>query len=208
MVRRSTSARRGVPRRSSRRLCQARGLAETDIGISGRDTGTAGAGADEDELRRLVDDHAPACYRLGLAIVRDPALAEDVVQETMIKAWRSLHTFRGEGSLRSWILRIAHNVAVSMLRKVRDVATDPTELPERAQEIGPHRRASGRMALDAMQEALAELDPVSRSIVVLRELEGLSYDEIAEALEIPTTTVKTRLFRARRRLATVMEEWT
>lgn len=164
--------------------------------------------ADSDAaLRSLVTDHTQAVYRVALAIVRDPSLAEDVVQETMVKAWRKLDTFRGEGSLRAWILQIAHNTAVSYLRTLRDVSVDPNELPDRGSRIGTAQEATGRMSMDALAEALDELDPLSRSIIVLRELEGLAYDVIAETLEIPISTVKTKLFRARRRLSVALEEW-
>ncbi len=162
---------------------------------------------DDDELRALVDEHARAAYRVALAIVRDAALAEDVVQETIVKVWRNLDTFREAGSQRGWVLRIAHNTAVSTLRTIRDVAHDPTTMPEVATAIGPDRRATGRIAMGALDGALAAMDPISRSVVVLRELEGLSYDEIAAALELPITTVKTRLFRARRELAIALEDW-
>ena len=87
-------------------------------------------GSTDQRLRALVGDHVEAIYRVALSVVRDPALAEDVTQETVIKAWQSLGTYRGEGSERAWILRIAHNTAVSTLRRIRDEATDPGMLPE------------------------------------------------------------------------------
>lgn len=168
----------------------------------------ASAGQRDDELAKLVEEHAPAAFRVAYAIVRDKALAEDVVQESIIKAWTKFDSFRGEGSLRSWILTITHNTAVSMLRRVRDVAVDPAEMPETAARVDTERRAEGRVALAALGEALDRLDPLSRAVVVLRELEGLAYEDIAETLEVPVSTVKTRLFRARRSLAGAMEGWT
>lgn len=163
--------------------------------------------ADGDELRALVDEHARAIYRVARAIVRDSSLAEDVVQETIVKAWRNFDSFRGEGSRRGWVLQIAHNTAVSTLRTIKDVAHDPATMPETPTAIGTDRRATGRVAMAALDDALNALDPMSRSIVVLREIEGLSYDDIADTLGLPTTTVKTRLFRARRELAVALEDW-
>lgn len=160
------------------------------------------------DLTALIEEHSGSAFRVALAVVRDRAMAEDVVQETMVKVWTSYHTFRGEGSVRGWILQIAHNVAVSTLRRVKDVAVDPTVIPERHTRFTTEQKATGRVAMEALEQALAELDPVSRSIVVLRELEGLSYDEIAEALDVPATTVKTRLFRARRQLENALGDWT
>ncbi len=153
-------------------------------------------------LRALVDEHSDACYRLALGVVRDRSLAEDVVQDAMIKAWRSLAGFRGESSKRTWILRITHNAAIDALRRRREQSTAPEDLPDDGSGAGedPAARAADRDDLAALGRALADLDELSRSIVVLREVEGLSYAEIAETLELSIATVKTRLLRARRTL--------
>lgn len=142
-----------------------------------------------------------------MSVVRDPALAEDVAQETLIKAWQAISTFRGDASLRSWVLRIAHNQAISTLRKRRDVLQDPAELPERPVTSSVEQRVEQRAALESFEAALGQLDELSRSIVVLRELEHLSYDDIADTLDLPLSTVKTRLLRARRLLANALGEW-
>ena len=155
----------------------------------------------------IVNEHGPAVYRMAKSVVRDSALADNVAQETFIKVWKHLPEFRGEGSLRSWILRIAHNQAVSTLRKIRDSATDPSRLPERHDPIPTTRVVEGRIAATELIEALDELDELSRAIVVLREVEGFSYDEIAETLGVPIPTVKTRLLRARRTLARRLDDW-
>jgi RNA polymerase sigma-70 factor (ECF subfamily) len=155
----------------------------------------------------IVDEHGPAVYRLAKSVVRDSALAEDVAQETFIKVWKHLSDFRGEGSLRGWILRIAHNQAVSTLRRIRDSATDPGKLPESADPIGVTRVVEGRVAAAELMDAMETLDELSRAIVVLREVEGLSYDEIATTLDVPIPTVKTRLLRARRELARRLDAW-
>lgn len=153
-------------------------------------------------LRALVDEHSDACYRLAVSIVADRALAEDVVQEAMIKAWRSLAGFRGESSQRTWVLRITHNCAIDAIRRRREQLTAPEDLPEGGSGAGedPAARVAGRDDLAVLGAALSALDATSRSIVVLREVEGLSYAEIAEALQLPVATVKTRLLRARRAL--------
>jgi RNA polymerase sigma-70 factor (ECF subfamily) len=160
------------------------------------------------QLRQLIDEHAAAVYQLAFGILRDPGLAEDVVQETMIKAWRGLESFRGDASTRTWILRIAHNTAIDALRRRRDRMVAPEDMPE-ATTVGvdvhdPAVRAAGRSELADLGAALATLDQLSRSIVVLREIEGLSYAEIAETLDISTALVKTRLLRARRALQTAV----
>lgn len=162
---------------------------------------------DAEDLRLLVSEHSGAIYRVALSIVRDAALAEDVTQDTLIKAWQALPTFRGDSSLKSWVLRIAHNTAISTLRRRRDVLHDPTELPERPVTDSVEQKVQRRAALAQFETALDELDDLSRSIVVMRELEHLSYDDIAAALDIPLPTVKTRLLRARRTLANALQEW-
>ncbi len=173
-------------------------------GRSAKDTA-----ADPDDLHQLVVEHGDAIYRLALSVVRDKPLAEDVAQETLVKAWLALPSFRGDASLRSWVLRIAHNTAISTLRQRRAVVIDPLDMPE--EETKPERSVESRVqsgvVMDEFVEALDTLDELSRSIVVLRELEGMAYDEIAEVLDVPLPTVKTRLLRARRRLGTALREW-
>lgn len=165
--------------------------------------------ADPDDLHALVTEHGDAVYRLAYSVVRDAALAEDVAQDTMLKAWLALPTFRGESSIRSWIMRIAHNTAISTIRSRRAFVTDPQDMPEAesAPQHSVERRVQDRHAMDEFVEALDELDDLSRSIVVLREIEGMAYDEIARVLDVPLPTVKTRLLRSRRRLSAALESW-
>ena len=155
------------------------------------------------QLRELIDEHAAAVYQLAFGMLHDRGLAEDVVQETMIKAWRSLGSFRGDSSMRTWVLRIAHNTAIDAMRRRRDRSVAPEDLPENPDVEGgddPAARAAGRSDLAQLRIALEGLDELSRSIVVLREIEGLSYAQIADTLDISTALVKTRLLRARRAL--------
>lgn len=171
--------------------------------------GVAKPGVDPDELHALVVEHSDAIFRLALSVVRDRSLAEDVAQETLVKAWLALPSFRGDSSLRSWVLRIAHNTAVSTLRRRRAVVLDPHDMPEQQSRVerSVESRVQTSVVMDQFVAALDQLDELSRSIVVLRELEGLAYDEIAEVLKVPMPTVKTRLLRARRRLGSVLREW-
>ncbi|MDJ0768607.1 MAG: RNA polymerase sigma factor [Ilumatobacter sp.] len=171
-------------------------------------TGTAAsAHGPEASLAALIDDHSAAVYRLARSVVRDSSLADDVTQDTFIKVWKHLDEFRGDGSIRGWILRIAHREAISALRRRRDQATDPDDLDLPVDRAPVSRVVEGRMAYERFTDALDSLDELSRSILVLREVEGLPYDEIAEALDVPVPTVKTRLLRARRRMSTLLEGW-
>lgn len=167
-------------------------------------TGGHGRRPDLDRaLERLIADHSDAVFRVTYGVLRDRGLAEDAVQETMIRAWRGLDGFRGDASERTWVLRIAHHTAVSALRRRRDRSTAPEDLPSEHpgdRSADPAVRAAGRADLAAVGAALNDLDETSRSIVVLREVEGLSYQQIADALGVNVPTVKTRLLRARRTL--------
>ena len=170
-------------------------------------TGATTTGVTDVQLEELMTEHAEAAYRVALSVTRDPDLAQDVTQDAMLKAWQALPTWRGDAPLRNWVLRITHNTAISTLRKRREIVQDPFEMPEPATQRSVERQAHGRMVLDAFEEALGRLDELTRSIVVLREVESLSYDEIAELLEVPLPTVKTRLLRARRQLSASLEGW-
>jgi RNA polymerase sigma-70 factor, ECF subfamily len=146
-------------------------------------------------------------YRVARSIVRDASLADDVVQETMVKAWRALPEFDGDIP-RAWLMKVAHNTAISLLRTRRDQVSDASLFAEVAERSGgPATTTVDRAALDHLWEVLVDLDETSRSLIVMRELSGMTYDEIAEALDLPLATVKTRLFRARRALQASMEEW-
>jgi RNA polymerase sigma-70 factor (ECF subfamily) len=158
-------------------------------------------------LESLVIDHGEAAYRVALSVTRDHDLAEDVTQDAMLKAWGALPTWRGDAPLRNWILRITHNTAISALRKRREVLADPVEMPEQVSTTSVERDVHERMALAAFEIALDELDELTRSIVVLREVESLSHEEIADALQVALPTVKTRLLRGRRHLANALGGW-
>lgn len=160
-------------------------------------------------LRRLFDDFADGVYTLAYRIVRDTHYAEDVVQETFLIALRKLHTYRATGSLHAWLYRIAYRQALTVLRKRHDVPTDPHALPEPtravANDVERHILA-GELArrLDA---AISELDPILRVAFVLRDIEGLSTTDTANALEIGESAVKMRLTRARKHLRLSLQEY-
>lgn len=175
-----------------------------DRSVDGR---PRGGQATERALAELVAAHSDAVYRLARSIVRDSALADDVVQETLVKAWRVLPDFEGEIP-RAWLMKVAHNTAISLLRSRRDQVRDTADFDQVVERAGgPATTTLDRAALDQLWEVLAGLDETSRSLVVMRELSGMSYEEIAEALDLPLATVKTRLFRARRALQASMKEW-
>lgn len=158
-------------------------------------------------IERMVDQHAGAVYRLARSIVRDAGLADDVVQETMLKAWR-VGPVDPDGTIpRAWLLKVARNTAISYLRTRREDSVGSDSLLERPTGTEVARMVESRAELDEVLEALHQLDPDARSLILLHEVDGLSYEEMAEALDLPLPTVKTRLFRARRSLKSAVEAW-
>lgn len=134
-------------------------------------------------------------YRLG----GEMQLAEDVAQETFIRVWTKLHTYRRVGSFRSWVYRIATNAALDVFRR-RKEEVDIEELPLSSPDSGVEQNLIRRQQAEIVRQAVLDLPPASRSVLVLREYEGLSYQEIADSLEIPVGTVMSRLAYAREKL--------
>lgn len=153
----------------------------------------------------VAEEFGVAMYRVAIAVVRDPALAEDVVQDSLIKIWDGLPSFRGDAPLKNWVLRITHNTAVSTLRRIRDEAWDPQWLPDSESDGQVESTAVARDELDRLQIALGEIDSLSRTILALREVEDMPYAEIANLLGISEGQVKIRLFRARKKLVALVK---
>jgi len=166
-----------------------------------------GASPSPDELRALIERHASAVYHVAVSVVRDPALADDVVQETMITAWRKSPVPAGEEIPRNWLLKVARNTAISTLRSRREEPRGPDTMPETVDRFETTRTVEGRAQLEELWEAMRHLDDDARVLIVMREVDGLTYDEIAAALDVPLATVKTRLFRARQALKDALKEW-
>ena len=161
-------------------------------------------------------------YRLALALVGDPGEAEDVLQESYVKAYQGLSGFVGQSSLGPWLARIVRNTAIDQLRARRarqaavtleadlaNAAGAPSVFLEQAEYEGFQCDPEARMAEDEMrhtlEEAIASLPEQFRSVFMLREVEGLSLRETAEYLDIPVATVKTRDHRARMMLRARLE---
>ncbi len=129
----------------------------------------------------------------------DAALAEDAAQEAFLRAWQNLGRYNPRFAFRSWVYRIALNVAVDALRRERpttDLAAEPLVSGAESPEAWLERKQQA----EQVRRAVLDLTPASRAVLVLREYEALSYHEIAEALDIPLGTVMSRLNYARGRL--------
>jgi RNA polymerase sigma-70 factor (ECF subfamily) len=141
----------------------------------------------------LVDRHAQRLYRLAVSLVGNAADAEDVVQETLIGAFRGLRSFEGRASVKTWLSGILVRQARQWRRGSR--RRRPESVSDALAAPGP----SADAALD-VRAAMAQLSSEHREVLLLREFERMSYEEIAEALDIPRGTVESRLHRARSEL--------
>ena len=171
---------------------------------------------DLDAFGALVERHRDVVYRVAARIVGEGD-AEDVAQDAFLRAFHRLSLFRGESPFRAWLLRIAQNAALNAVTRRR---VDPLERPEEEAAGARARKATERTPADALEVSerrsrlarkLRELQPPHRAVLVLRDIEGLSYEEIAEVMETPVGTVKGRLHRARRELIEILRantyEW-
>jgi RNA polymerase sigma-70 factor (ECF subfamily) len=162
---------------------------------------------DRQAFRRLVDAHARPLYRVALRITRDPALAEDAVQEALLNAWRHLPGFDARASFGTWLHRIAVNAALEQIRRRRRVDTDEAPLADDAPGLDladeaptPERRAEiGDLGRGIARE-LERLSDLERTAFLLRHHEGHSLEHIAGQLSLSVDSSKQAVFRAVRKL--------
>lgn len=164
----------------------------------------------EGAFRELVGRYERRVWAICLRTLGSPTDAEEAMQDTFIRIARSADTFRGDSRLSTWIHRVATSACQDLLRKAARRPHSPVEDVEKAAaaaglDEGPDE-ADGAATRDQVRRALAMLDDTSRMIVVLCAIEGHEYAEVAEALAIPVGTVKSRLFRARARLADLLSD--
>ena len=160
----------------------------------------------------LVIKYQRKIFRLLSRLIRDPGEVEDVAQEAFIKAYRALPNFRGDSAFYTWLYRIAINTAKNWLVSQGRRAPTTTETDIEDAETfddGEHLRDLNtpdamlltRPVADAVNRAIERLPEELKTAIVLRELEGLSYEEIAETMNCPIGTVRSRIFRAREAIA-------
>ena len=162
------------------------------------------AAGDERAFEALVNEYSRLVFSVTRRLCKNEADAEDAAQEVFLKFYRSLSAYRGEAALSSYLYRIATNVCMDFMRRrnecfsltdeeyaeidIKDTSPDPEE-----QAVLAERR-------EVLEKAIASLSYEHREMITLRDIEGLSYAEIAAALSLPENTVKSRILRARRRL--------
>lgn len=171
---------------------------------------TRAALGDRGAFADIVRRHGPSMYRYALRMLDgDHQGAEDAVQDALTDAWVNLPGFRHESALHTWLFRIGANRVLSERRRRRSGAVDDRLLSTQPEPSyrGPAQRAEHEHLWESLDLALTELPWRQRASWILRELEGLSYAEIAQILHTTPTVVRGQLHRARRALAIRMEQW-
>lgn len=161
---------------------------------------------DDSAFEELVRAYEKKVYHLALRMCLDQEDAFEIAQEAFLSAWRGLKFFRGDSSFSTWLYRLTSNAAIDYLRRKRRQGEGPS-LDDEETFIdppdpgpSPQRRAENRELREALDRGLRELSPEHRQVLLLRELQGLSYEEIAGALDLDLGTVKSRIARARDKL--------
>jgi RNA polymerase sigma-70 factor (ECF subfamily) len=152
-----------------------------------------------DEAKRLVE-LIPRLRRYARALVGERASADDLVQDTLERAWAKLHLYRRGTDLRAWLFTVMHNVHVNRVRATRPVDPLDDEMPELAQR----NTQPDTLLVRDLDRAIARLPADQRAVLLLVTLEEMSYEEVARTLGIPIGTVMSRLSRAREKLRAMM----
>jgi RNA polymerase sigma-70 factor (ECF subfamily) len=173
---------------------------------------------DEEAFNELVRQHGDRVFNLVLRMVGSRAEAEDIAQEVFVTVFKSIDSFRSEAKLSTWLLRIAANHAKNRIKYLArrrehepggsdsaDLA-DEGKAPAQSHIHGPDVLLEAAETEDIMQKAIATLEEDQRLLVVLRDVEELSYEEIVEITGLPEGTVKSRLHRARMTLKQLLED--
>ena len=171
---------------------------------------------DVNAFEKLVLAYEKNVYNIALRMTGNSEDASDMTQEAFIKAYNSLQSFRGDSKFSVWLYRIATNVCLDFLRSrsrkptvslsVEDNDGDNVELEVADESQSPELLLDRQMTRESVRRGLETLTPEYRQILLLREIQGLSYDEISQALGLEVGTVKSRIFRARKKLCAFLIE--
>ncbi|MGQ9729917.1 MAG: RNA polymerase sigma factor [Candidatus Zipacnadales bacterium] len=171
--------------------------------------------SDREAFDQLVDETYAMAYATAFRLTGDAEIAADATQEAYVRAYSSLHTFRGSSSFSTWLYQIVVNVSLDLLRRrarapesfgVSDEEDTQREIEIVDPSANPLAELERRERQTAVLSALRKISDDHRTVLVLFDLNGLSYEEIAEVLQVPLGTVKSRLNRARLALREVIKE--
>ncbi len=175
---------------------------------------TQAQGGDTAAFRQLVERHQRRAFAIALSLVRDENDARELVQDAFLRVFKGLNTFQGGSSFFTWLYRIITNLSIDLIRKPGSKNTDldesRLEVEEDQEALFPFiSRVDGADPVDVvrrreiairLQQALEALPPYHRGVIVMREIEGLSYEEMAQAMGVSKGTIMSRLFHARQKL--------
>jgi RNA polymerase sigma-70 factor (ECF subfamily) len=167
-------------------------------------------GGDDSAFHELVDRHAGRLFGLAMSLLGNAADAEDVLQETLAGAVRGLRGFRGHASVKTWLTRILVNKVARLRRSQRLRRAAPLEAALEAPLGDPPAGATATQRADIRMDVAAVLTRLSedhRAVILLREMQQMSYEEMADALGVPRGTVESRLFRARQKLKELLKDY-
>ena len=180
---------------------------ETDTEYSELELVIRAQNGERSAFGELVRIHSEGVFRVVYRMCGDRLVAEDATQETFIRAWQNLSSFRPQMPLRNWLYRIAFNASMDMLRKEQHIVENDIEDFSLADENpSPESALSQKERTHHIQNAIRSLPEASRAVLILREYEEMSYHEIANALDIPVGTVMSRLNYARKLLKDKLEQ--
>ena len=168
---------------------------------------SSGPRKDDPQFTIDLDEYLDGLYSYAMVLSRNRADADDLVQETCLRALRAMESLRAQSSAKSWLFTILRNIWFNQLRRRRTApeiveldldGTGPNQAPDTAKD--PHATYVSNIEQEQVRKAIERLSDEPREIIILREYEGLSYQEIATVLECPRGTVMSRLARARHKL--------
>lgn len=169
---------------------------------------------DKSAFESIILNYQDRIYNLCLYMLGNRHDAEDAAQDTFLKAYRGLNDFKPNASLYTWLYRIAVNTCIDYKRKPlfdslfrRSDTGEEVVIEHPSDSPSPEKDYESKQIQNALQEALRKLSPKLRAVIVLKEMEGLSYEEIADTLDISTGTVKSRISRARDELKILLKDF-
>jgi len=167
---------------------------------------------DRAAFRKLVERHERRAFAIAIGLVRDENDAREIVQEAFLRVYRSIDRFKGGSSFFTWLYRIVTNLSIDLIRKPArreaelfdnpQVADNADAFPfvSRIDGADPLDVVRRREIADRIQTALEALPPYHRAVIMMREIEGMSYQQMAEAMDVSKGTIMSRLFHARQKL--------
>jgi len=173
---------------------------------------------DREAFRQLVQRHQRRAFAIAVGLVRDENDAREIVQEAFLRVFKSLKRFKGGSSFFTWLYRIVTNLAIDHMRKPARRETELFDNPQIADDAdafpfmsrvdggNPSEAIRRREIAERIQQALDALPPYHRAVIIMREVEGMSYQQMAEAMEVSKGTIMSRLFHARQKLQRALSD--